>query len=235
MINNFLSPKKSINLYFALLLSHPVIPAKILIIDDHPLIQKGITLLVKSEWPAINVLTARTFVEGIDTYREQRPDVCLIDYRLNGTSGIDLAKMIFQLDSRARLIMLTMFDSIPVALNFLRLGGKGFLTKDSEVDEIIRCIVAVHKGDFYFHSQHKTDLEKWTKEGFNNSVPQLVFTNRELEVCLKISKGKTTQEIAKELNISTRTVETYRQRLIEKAGVKNAPELIEYVYRNGIQ
>lgn len=213
----------------------PVAPSKILIIDDHPLIHKGMALLLKSEWPSLVMLSAKDSKTGFDLYYQHRPDVCIIDYRLNGDTGLELTKLILQFDSRARLIMFTMFDSIPVALNFLKLGGKGFLAKDSEVDDIILCINAIMRGDFYFHSNHEKYLNLWIKEGFKNAIPKLEFTDRELEICLKISKGLTTYEIANELGISTRTVDTHRQNLIEKAGVKNTPELVEYIYRNGIQ
>lgn len=211
------------------------IPRKILVIDDHPLILTGIKMLLKSQWPKLTVLTATDTNEGLDAYRKHRPNLCLVDYRLNGSTGLDLTKMILEIDDQALLIMLTMFDSMPVALNFLKLGGKGFLAKDGEVEEIFNGIKAVWRGDYYFHSRHEKELAQWIKKGFDNTIPKLEFTQRELEVCLKISKGLTTREIANELDLSVRTVETYRQRLIEKAGVKNAPELVEYVYRNGIQ
>lgn len=215
-------------------MSQANLPPKILIIDDHPLIIHGLKLLFKTERPDINILTATNINDGVASYKEQRPDVCIVDYKLVGTTGLELTKAIIKLDSEAKLIMFTMFDSVPVALNFIRLGGKGFLVKDSQVDEIIQCVITVSNEDYYFNSSHEKELYRWIKEGLQN-IPKLEFSERELEVCFRISKGLTNREIASDLGITIRTVDTYRQRLFEKAGVKNAPELIEYMYKNGIQ
>lgn len=73
-------------------------------------------------------------------------------------SGFEAAKRIIAIESQARIILLTMFDSIPIAMNFLRIGGKAFISKDGEVDHILKAIQAVMNGDYYFHSSHEAEL-----------------------------------------------------------------------------
>ena len=207
---------------------------KILIADDHPMARLGLVALLKSEWPTVEVFEARNGVEVVEAYPTFIPDILILDYRMPKMTGYDAAKEILQTNSTARIILLTMFDSIPIATNFLRIGGKGFLTKGSDAEHIIKAIYELAKGDFYFRSDNEIELLHWFQMGMTKNVPAISFTPRELQVCFKVSKGLINKEIAKELKLSVRTVETYRQQLIEKTNVRNTAELIEYIYKNGI-
>ena len=128
-----------------------------------------------------------------------------------------------------------MFDSIPIAMNFLRIGGKAFITKDSEVDHILKAIYSVMNGDYYFHSSNEAELSHWFQMGMQKNVPAISFAPRELQVCLKVSKGMTNQEICEEVKLSVRTIEGIRLDLLRKTGTKNTAQLIEYVFENGIR
>ncbi|MEQ1585774.1 MAG: response regulator transcription factor [Cyclobacteriaceae bacterium] len=207
---------------------------KILIADDHPMARKGLVTLLKGEWPQVEVFEARDGNEVIAAYPTFNPDLLILDYRMPTLTGYEAAKEILQVNSTARIILLTMFDSIPIAMNFLRIGGKGFLSKGSEVEHIIKAINTVAQGDIYFHSDNEEELLHWFQMGMAKNVPAISFTPRELQVCFKVSKGLINKEIAEELKISVRTVETYRQQLIAKTNVRNTAELVEYIYKNGI-
>jgi DNA-binding NarL/FixJ family response regulator len=208
---------------------------KILIADDHPMARKGLVTLLKGEWPQVEVFEARDGDEVVAAYPTFNPELLILDYRMPTMTGYEAAKEILQVNCTARIILLTMFDSIPIAMNFLRIGGKGFLSKGSEVEHIIKAINTVVQGDIYFHSDNEEELLHWFQMGMAKNVPAISFTPRELQVCLKVSKGMSNKEIADELKISVRTVEDYRQELLRKTGAKNTAQLVEYVYENGIR
>jgi DNA-binding NarL/FixJ family response regulator len=208
---------------------------KILIADDHPMARKGLSTLLKSEWNKVEIKEAGNGLEAVELYGTFKPDLTFLDYRMPQLSGFDAAKKILTIDRTARIILLTMFDSIPIAMNFLRIGGKAFISKDSDVEHIIAAIQSVIKGDYYFHSNHEAELLRWFQMGMEKNVPSISFSPRELQVCLKVSKGMTNQKIAEELKLSVRTVEANRQHLLKKTDTKNTAQLVEYVFENGIR
>lgn len=207
---------------------------KILLADDHPVSRKGLIALLKSEWPRIEVVEAIHGSEAVEKYPTTKPDVTILDYRMPHLNGYETSKEILRKDRSAKILLLTMFDSSPIAMNFLQIGGKGFITKDAHVDQILAAIRAVEKGDHYFHSRYEDEIIEWMQTGMKKRAPVISLSPRELEVCLKLSKGFTAQAIADELTISVRTVETYRRHVMEKTNVKNTAEMIEYIYKNGV-
>jgi len=158
----------------------------------------------------------------------------LLDYNMPKMSGFDAAHILLKEDRNLRIVLFTMFDTKPVALNFLKIGGRGFITKGSDIDHIIDGIRAVYHGDYYFRSENEKDIAEWLENGLIEKIPKIKFSPLELGIVVKISNGKTSKEIGEELNLSLRTIETYRYDLIRKAGVQNSMELIEYFFRNGI-
>lgn len=116
-------------------------------------------------------------------------------------SGFDAAKNILAHDWSARIILLIMFDSIPIAMNFLRIGGKAFITKESTVDHFLTAMKAVLNGDYNFHSNHEAELLRWFQMGMQKNVPAISFSPRNCRCAWKF-KGMTNQKIAKELNLS---------------------------------
>jgi two-component system, chemotaxis family, chemotaxis protein CheY len=115
-------------------------------------------LTTLSEWNQAEIIEASNGLEAIDLYNSTKPEIAFLDYRMPHLSGFDAAKKILSIESKARIVLLTMFDSIPIAMNFLRIGGKAFITKESEVEHILLAIKAVMNGDYYFHSSHEAEL-----------------------------------------------------------------------------
>jgi DNA-binding NarL/FixJ family response regulator len=208
---------------------------KILIADDHPLARRGLATLIRSEWSDVEIQEASNGAEAVAHYNSTQPDLIILDYQMPQLSGFDAAKKILSVNKSAKIILLTMFDSVPIAMNFLRIGGKAFLTKDAEVNHMLHAIQLVSQGDYYFHSSHEVELLRWFQMGMERNVPSISFTPRELQVCLKVSKGMTNLEIAEDLKLSVRTVEGLRLDLLRKTETKNTAQLIQYVFENGIR
>lgn len=207
---------------------------KVLIADDHVMTRKGIELLLKILYPKIEIVEASNGKEAIYQYKCNKPDVLLMDYNMPEMNGYDASHQILKVDKSVKIILLTMFDTTLIAFNFLKIGGKGFISKGAPSVDICDAVRVVANGDYYFSSVHEKEIAEWLEKGITQKVPKIKFTALELGIIVKISKGRTSKEIAEELNLSLRTVETYRYDLIKKAEVKNAFELIEFFFRNGI-
>lgn len=206
-----------------------------MIVDDHPAIIKGLTFALSGEWPGCELRSFRSGALAVNAYLPLQPDIVLLDYQMPDVNGYQTAIELLRIDPEAKIILFTFLDSLPVAANFLAIGGKGFVTKDADLDTLFKAITTVQNGDHYFHSQHDTELGGMLRHGINSNLPKIQFSQRELEVCLKLSKGLSAKNIAQELNLSTRTIESYKESMITKAGVKNTVELIDFIYRNGIK
>ena len=207
---------------------------KILIADDHALTRRGTELLIHSVYPRVEILEANNGQEVIAQYESHKPEIIITDYSMPVMNGLEAARILLKKDKQIKIILLTMFDSVAVALNFIKIGGRGFISKGSDCTQIVDAIRAVSIGDYFCSSANEKDILKYLLEGVPRNFPKLNFTRLELAIVVKLSIGKTSKEISQELNISVRTVETYRYDLIKKTGVKNSVELIEYVYKNGI-
>jgi two-component system response regulator NreC len=206
----------------------------ILVADDHPIARQGLLTLIKHEWSEIDVIEASNGLEAIHQYAHHSPDVLLIDYRMPELSGYEVAEQLLKNNKEVKIILLTIYDSAVIALNFLKIGGKGFLHKGCATNEIIEAIRSVLIGDYYFHSNHEKEIIEQLEQQFSMTLPKIKFTARDLEIVLKISRGMTSKEIGESMQLSTRSVETYRYDLIRKTQVNNSMQLIDFIYRIGI-
>ena len=206
---------------------------KILIADDHYMTRKGMELILKASYPQAEIVEAKNGKEVIAQYKTHKPDIILTDYSMPEMNGFDAAQTLLNENRHIRIIMVTLYDTLSVALNFIKIGGRGFLSKSSNPELITESIRMVDKGDYYFNSVNETEITKFLKVGYTKTLPKIKFTELELAIVVKLSCGKTSKEISDALNLSLRTIETYRYDLIKKTGVKNSNQLIGYVFKNG--
>lgn len=207
---------------------------KILIADDHAMTRKGIELLLKVTFPQCQVVEASNGKEVISKYVEHQPDIVLMDYNMPELNGYDTAQYLLKVHKHIRIVLLTMYDTLPIGLNFLKMGGMGYIWKGGPPEHIIECIRVVANGEYYFSSAFENEMTDWMREGMTQKIPTIKFAPLELNILGKVSQGKTSKKIAEELKLSRRTVEAYRYDLIRKIGAKNTFELINYCFKNGI-
>ncbi len=207
---------------------------KILVADDHPVFRKGILTIVKDEWPTLEIVEAANGLEIIQHYQAHQPDLLLIDYSMPKLNGLIAAEQLLKKNKSIRIILFTMYDTLEIALNFLKIGGRGFIVKGGENQEIIHAVRSVSNGNYYFNSQYENEILSWLNTGKEQHVPALKFTPKEHEVILKLSRGLTCQQVGELMQLSARTIESYRSDLIRKTNTKNTAELISYIYRQGI-
>jgi two-component system, NarL family, invasion response regulator UvrY len=207
----------------------------ILIADDHPLFRKGLEDIIRTtDYAAANIFLASNGQEALRLCTAHAIDLIFLDVNMPEMNGYDAAEAILEARPTVPIIVITQFDEIPLILNLFKTGAKGFLTKNIEGEEIAAAMSSVLKGDYYYHSKFDETISSWLMSGLRKQIPSVRFSDREMQLIMLMSKGKTTHEISEQLGLSFRSIETYRYQLIKKVNVANTAELITYVYKNSI-
>lgn len=202
-------------------------PIHILVADDQPLVRVGLRSFIKTLNTNFIIHEAVDGKDALEIFYKYPIDLLILDYRMPRMNGYEVARAILSVNVTKKIIIVSMFTDAPLISNLFQLGVNGFISKSADVSEVQAAIEAVLAGKLYYSKEFESII---TRE---NTPLTIRFTDRELDLVISLSKGKTSIEIAKNWGISVKTIETYRSRLIEKAGVKNIAELIDYFHRNG--
>lgn len=203
---------------------------KILLVDDHELVRAGLRLILE-EVPDFSVVgEAKSGEEAIRMCRKDAPDIVLMDVNMPGIGGLEATKQIARLPENTRVICLSMHTENPIPSKVMHMGAFGFITKDAEPEEMIRCIQKVHAGQKYVAPDIAQQIAIG-KLDFDDANPFEQLSDRELEITLMLVKGQRVPEIAKSLNISAKTVNTYRYRMFDKLDINTDVELTHLALR----
>lgn len=198
---------------------------KVVIADDHQLFRNGIVSILQKDDSFDVVGEAADGNELLALLEQKNVDVALVDISMPGASGQEVIVQAKQLSPTTRFIMLTMHDEGQYVVKSVRNGAHGYLLKNVDENELKVAIKDVYAGKKYFN-RHITEL-MINNMGVVESEPENELTPRELEVLKMVSEGKITKEIASQLSVSTRTIETHRVNMMKKLGVQNSAELIK--------
>jgi two-component system, NarL family, response regulator len=199
---------------------------RIMVVDDHPIVRSGLVLMINYTPNMEIVAEANNGLEAIEFFRQQRPDVTLMDLRMPEMSGADAIAAIHQEFTEAKIIVLTTYDGDEDIYKGLKAGAKGYIFKNAPVDEIIRAIKMVNEGRKYIPPEVGEKLS----ERLNR--PQL--SNRELDVLKLVAKGLNNQQIASELYISESTVKYHINSVLSKLGVSDRTQATLVAIKRGI-
>lgn len=205
---------------------------RILLVDDHDLVLQGLKRIVECSLPEIkNVCTASSGYEVGLLAASQHFDLFVLDMELPDVSGLELISTLRNLDLQACILVNTMHEEIWYIKNLLQCGVNGILFKSADSGKITEAIRRVLAGETYYcpYAEHVRTQMKRLEEKRPEDL-----TLRELDVLKRISEGKNTQEIARELCVSTNTVDTHRRHLMEKMGARNVADLIMTAISKGI-
>lgn len=206
---------------------------QVAIVDDHQIVRAGFHELL-SEDVAIQIcFEAASGEEALSKLRDTPCDVLLLDISLPGKSGIDVLRTVCQRHPEVKVLMLSGFPEESYALAVIRNGASGYLSKDCDQEELLRAIHIVGTGRRYASSK-TSELLADEMSGNRLSKPHESLSDRELQVFLRLAKGESVSEIAKNLNLSVKTISTYRSRLSEKLEVTSNAGLATYALRNGL-
>ena len=208
---------------------------RIILVDDHSMIRQGLKSFLEEADISV-VAEAKNGKEALEKLDEIEVDVVVSDIMMPEMDGIELAREISQKHPSLKVLALTMMNESYNIKKMLNAGALGYLLKDCTQDELIQAIKTVAEGRNYYSGE----VTQIIMEGFGSKpkektrvVHEIALTERELEILHLICKEKTNPEIAEELFVSVRTVETHKRNLLEKTGCKNVAGLVLYaVERN---
>jgi DNA-binding NarL/FixJ family response regulator len=210
-------------------------PIRVLVADDHMIVRTGIRHVLESESGFEVVGEAANGTEALSLAAELRPDVVVLDISMPDISGLELAARLRNIAGGARVLILSMHNNAEYVLESVRAGAHGYLLKDTVATELRTAIRAVCQGESYFSPPVASRLSAAVR-GEHDTQPAGLdqLTGREREVLLGIAQGRTNKEIATELGISHRTVETHRESLMRKLQIRTVAELTRFALGAGI-
>jgi DNA-binding NarL/FixJ family response regulator len=201
---------------------------RILIVDDHPIVRKGLNTELMNA-PDITVVgEAATGEEALQKARFCKPDIVLLDISLPGISGFEVLKQLEAEMPHIKKLMLSTYPEKQYAVRCLRNGAKGYLTKESASEELLTAIRKVAQGGRYV-SAALADLILDELKNTNTPLPHERLSDREYQILCLLGKGKTVAEVSDLLSLSLSTVNTHRSHIFEKMQLTSTPQLIHYV------
>lgn len=206
---------------------------RILIADDHAVVRKGLKQIL-SETPDMFVAAeASNGQEVLNKLSENNYDVVLLDISMPGRNGLDILKQLKSERPKLPVLMLSVYPEKQYAKRALKAGASGYLTKESAPAELIAAIRKVIQGRKYVTSTLAEMLAFDLENGVEKPSHE-ILSDREYQVMCMIASGKTIKEIANELSLAIPTINTYRNRILEKMRLKNNAEIIYYAVKQGL-
>ena len=210
---------------------------RVLVADDHAIVREGLCVMLGNRPDMQVVGAARNGREALRLVDEQDPDVVVIDISMPELNGIDALQQMLPRHARLRVIVLSIHETKPYVFRALRAGAKGYLIKETAGLEVVEAVRAVYRGERYL-SQRIADLVMDTSlqklESWTDASPLDGLSPREREILQLVAEGKTSLEIAEKLSISSKTVDSYRSRLMRKIGVEDMAGLIKFAIQHGV-
>lgn len=198
-----------------------------LIVDDHPLIREGLKQIL-AETPDIRVAAeAGTAAEALELVRSQQWDVIVLDIHLPDGGGLEFLETLRGHAPRTPILMLSIHEDTAYAARFMRAGASGYIGKQSAREHLVAAIRKVAKGEKYLSAAIAEEMA-FTMFDRSNRKPHEALSDREFQIFLMIAAGRAPREIAEDLSLSTKTVATHRGRILEKMGLRNNAELVQY-------
>lgn len=206
---------------------------RILVVDDHQLVRIGTSRLL-ADIEGLQVIgQAESGEQAIDMVKDLKPDVVLMDIQMPGIGGLEATRRCLRVDPDLKIIAVTVHEDEPYPSKLLGVGAVGYLTKNADVDEMVRSIKKVMSGQRYISAevaQHLA-LRPYSKDA---GSPFEVLTSREMQITLMVIMGYGAPDISRKLSLSSKTVNSYRYRIFEKIGTKNDVSLTRLAIKHGI-
>lgn len=204
--------------------------AKVLIVDDHPIVRQGVGQLINQEADLMVCAEAETASDALKAIAAHQPDVAVVDLSLKGVSGLELIKDIKVRFPTLPVLVLSMFDETIYAERVLRAGARGYMMKEEATQKVLMAIRRVLNGEIYLSDAMASHLLSVITTGAKDgkTSPVDLLSDRELEVFQLIGEGLGTSQIARKLHLSPKTIETYRAHIKEKLNLESATELLQH-------
>ncbi|MCK7555328.1 response regulator transcription factor [Chitinophaga sedimenti] len=211
-----------------------MMPVRIFLADDHPIVIDGLRLRL-GEVPGLEIVFAGTSgLALMETLQHTQPDLVLMDIQLQDVSGVELCRNIVKQFPQVKVMVLTSLDDAHYVRQLIRNGASGYLLKNTDHKTILEAIYKVMDGKQFLDEQIQQKLLHEAITGQRTSRYEIPLTNREKDVLRLIAAEYNNHEIAEELYISLRTVEAHRFNIVQKLGVKNTAGLVKEALKRGL-
>jgi two-component system, NarL family, response regulator NreC len=211
---------------------------RVMIADDHAILRAGLRMLVNAQTDMEVISEAPDGEKAIETARETKPDVTLLDLTMPRVGGMKALEKIVRDCRQTRVLVLTMHDDPAYLRSALAAGASGYLLKRAVDAELIAAIRAVHRGGIFVDPRLANiivqDVVAKVKSRAGSTRPVNILSARELQVLTLVARGYTSLEIAKQIFVGVKTIETYRSRLTEKLGFRTRSDVIRFAVQTGL-
>jgi DNA-binding NarL/FixJ family response regulator len=210
---------------------------RIIVTDDHHIVRKGIIHMIRESFLEVEIFECSNGQETLAQLEKGTYDILLLDVSLPGENGLELFKRIRLLYPSLQVLFVTMFANQEYIKQAISLGASGYIVKDSSIDQLAFALQEILEGRRYFggdlllnffHQGQSSSKECLGKEKFK------LLSKREREVFLALAQGRLTKEIAYDLELSSKTISTYRNRILEKLQLRNNAEMVSYAIKENI-
>lgn len=204
--------------------------SRILLVDDHPIVRQGLALLIDRETDLCVCGEAEGAHSAFHAIATLRPDLVVLDISLNGPDGLDVLKEIRTKTASLPVLILSMHDESIYAERAMRAGANGYIMKQEATEKVLVAIRRILQGDVYLSDRLTNMMLQQYVRGSSPSKgsPLVSLTDRELEVFRLIGEGHGTRQIAEELHLSVKTIESYQAHIKDKLALRNARELVQH-------
>ncbi len=207
---------------------------RILLADDHSIVRDGLRRIVEEDGAMAVVAEASDGREAIRKVAASRPDVAVVDISMPGLDGLEVVSRLKESHPQLPVLILTMHEEAQYVVRAIEAGAMGYLTKQSAPEQLVTAIRRVCDGHRYITDEATEALALRIAKGTRAKTPLDSLSMRELQVLRRLGMGHTNREIASAYNISIKTVDTYRARLLKKLELRNNAELIRFAIQNNL-
>ena len=207
---------------------------RVVLADDHALVRAGMRSLLSGMAQVEVVGEAASGEEAIQLASREQPDVVLMDIAMKGISGLEAAARMRESHPGVRVVILSMHAGEEYVLQALRAGAVGYLLKDAATGELELALRSVMRGESWFSPAVSRQVVEGYVQRMGGEAPADVLTARQREVLALVAAGRSTKEIAYDLKLSVKTVETHRAQIMERLGIRDVAGLVRYALRTGL-
>ncbi len=208
---------------------------RVLIADDHTMVRESLVRVLEAGGDVEVVAQAADGIEAVEKAELTRPDIVVTDLSMPRLGGLEVVRRLHEKLPQTRVLVLTMHQEEEYVLQAVRAGASGYLVKDSAAEELLAAVRSLHAGRGYFGPQASKALAQQMQHPERGAEdPYGRLTAREREVFHLVAEGLTTKEIARKLDISVKTAENHRSRVLDKLDMRNSAELVRYALRKGL-